>query len=90
MPIQTTNLISTPNIEGNIGQCQTTTSVINCTTRLNLFTCIDTGYATNSCTGKVDIYQTWSPSGISWIGVIIAGIILVVMGFNLMAKIFDW
>lgn len=90
MPINTTNLVSTPNIEGNIGQCQVNTAVIGCTTRINAFTCQDTGYATNSCTGKTDIYQTWSFSGLSWVIIVVLFVMLVAVILKIITKIFDY
>ncbi len=77
MPV--TPIVSSPNVEGNIGQCQTTTAVISCVERTNAFICQDVGYATNSCTGKVDMYQTWGFSGLSWI-LIIATVLFVGLG----------
>ena len=77
MPI--TPIVSSENIEGNIGQCQSTSEIINCVERTNLFVCQDIGYVTNSCTGQVDIFKTWSPTGISYFGMLIGALLLVVV-----------
>lgn len=87
MPI--TPIVSSENIEGNIGQCQTTTSMIGCAERINIFICQDVGYATNSCTGQVEKFQTWSPSGISWIAITILAVAVAILVFRGITKIFD-
>lgn len=69
-------IISNENINGNIGQCITNTSIIRCAERTSLWTCKDVGYATNSCTGKVDIYSSWSLTFSLWFGVILVAIFL--------------
>lgn len=56
--IKTTNIISTPEITGNIGSC--TTQVAEVTSqRLSFYKVEKTAIATNSCTGEVTHYKTW-------------------------------
>jgi len=59
MPLNTTNLISTPNITGNIGQCVSNPTVINGSGRPNAFIQEDTGWITNSCTGETTVIHSW-------------------------------
>ncbi len=65
--ITTNNLISTPNIEGNISTCKTELSIINCAKNNYLFICTDVGYATNNCSGDTTIYENWELTGFSWL-----------------------
>ena len=51
----TTNLVSTPNITGNIGSCTTQTTMV--TTRQSLWTYDVREIATNSCTGETETYD---------------------------------
>lgn len=56
--MNTQNIISTPEITGNIGSC--TTQVARVTSkRLNWYQIETTSIATNSCTGEVTTYQSW-------------------------------
>lgn len=58
---KTLNIISTPNIEGNIGSCETKIAeVLNGRT---LWRETHTSIATNNCTGIVNTYDTWEFSG---------------------------
>lgn len=59
----TNAFVETSNIKGDISSCGTTATIINCAERPNLFLCTDIHYATNNCTGKTDIYHSWSISG---------------------------
>jgi hypothetical protein len=63
--ITTNNLISTPNITGNISTCKTEIEIIDCAKNNYLFVCTDVGYATNNCSGKTDVYENWDLTGIS-------------------------
>jgi len=55
--MNTTNLISTPNIEGNISSC--TTNVTQVETGRNLFIADIMTITTNNCTGLTNQYNTW-------------------------------
>lgn len=83
----TTNLISTPNITGNISSCTTNVSVINGTYRYNLWTQQDTGFATNNCTGATQTFQTWELTGFAN-GMMVGSFILIgIFGFTWFMKI---
>lgn len=56
--MQTNNLISTPNISGNIGSCKTEIAHA-VTDRPSLFYTNTVDIATNSCTGEVTAYNSW-------------------------------
>jgi hypothetical protein len=56
--ISTHNIISTPNIEGNIGTC-TSNKIQVSGKRNNIWTEEVTSIVTNSCTGHVDKYISW-------------------------------
>lgn len=72
------NIVSTPNIEGNVSSCKTELTVINGAKRNSLWWSEDVGYATNNCTGQTDIYTSWSLTGFS--GVVIGfGCVLTVV-----------
>jgi hypothetical protein len=49
------NLISTPDITGNIGSCSTQTVVV-AAERTSVWKVKDTAIATNSCTGQLAIH----------------------------------
>jgi len=55
----TNNIISTPEITGNIGSCTTQVAVVE-SRRISWLKKEFTSIATNSCTGKVTTYVTWS------------------------------
>ena len=59
MPLNTTNLISTPDITGNIGQCQSNATVVNGAERINFWVQRDIGKMVNSCTGQETTYTSW-------------------------------
>lgn len=77
---KTVNVISTPNIEGNVGSCTSKAEKI----LLEGGFWSETGQTivTNSCTGKVDIYPYYEFSGAAVIvillGVFFAGVIATV------------
>ncbi len=77
MAFNTQNLISTPEITGNIGQCQSNATTIENTSRTNPFTINDTGWITNSCTGQTDIVHSWEFSGFSHACMWIIGLAIV-------------
>ncbi len=59
--MDTHNLISTPNITGNIGSCTTEAQQVI----INSSFWADTGYTitTNSCTGQTQQFDYWSRNG---------------------------
>lgn len=56
--METTNLISTPDITGNIGTC-TSNGITYVSGRDGIFTETLTTTVTNSCTGEVKSYEHW-------------------------------
>jgi energy-converting hydrogenase Eha subunit H len=54
---KTLNIISTPNIEGNIGSCETKIAIVD--NGRTLWRETHTSIATNNCTGIVNTYDTW-------------------------------
>lgn len=62
MAINTQNLISTPNITGDISTCKTEGTILNGASRPNFFIQEDVGYMTNNCTGQTDVYKSWQVS----------------------------
>ncbi|MBP7209599.1 MAG: hypothetical protein KBA02_00220 [Paludibacteraceae bacterium] len=81
--IKTHNIISTPNITGNIGSCEThTASVVSA--RLSFWKQERTNIATNSCTGDATYYKTWEyapPSYPIFIG--LTGLALLIISITL-------
>lgn len=75
--IKTNNIISTPNIEGNIGSC--TTKVEKVLLEGRFWSSNGLNIATNSCTGEVNIYPYHEVAGgavaLVLIGVFILGVI---------------
>lgn len=59
--ITTNNLISTPNIEGNIGSC--TSQSIEVNSGRTLFIQETKTIVTNSCTGEVKEFNNWGFTG---------------------------
>lgn len=55
----TTNVISTPEITGNIGSCTTQSTSVP-SKRLGFFKQEITYITTNSCTGEVNTYQSYA------------------------------
>lgn len=86
MPLNTTNLISTPGITGDIGQCQSNTAMINGATRTSFWIQQDVGKFVNSCTGQETTYQAWELTGdaklLLWAGVIVAVILVITLGLK--------
>lgn len=60
--METRNVISTPNITGNIGSCRT--SVVEQATGRGFWAQDLNVIATNSCTGQQTTTQTWEMTGI--------------------------
>lgn len=63
---KTINVVSTPNIQGNIGSCET--KKVESTIRAGVLTSEYQVVLTNSCTGKViNQYNYVDSSGIFWV-----------------------
>jgi len=77
-------LVSTPNVEGNISSCKTEITYLNGSSRPSLFYVMDTGYATNNCTGQVDNFSSWELSGFSIFLISIFGTIAVLTAMKVM------
>lgn len=69
----TNNIISTPDITGNIGSC--TSQSIEVNTGYNLLKTDYKTIVTNSCTGAVSEYDSWSLGAFPWV-VIVLGIFI--------------
>lgn len=69
----TNNIISTPDITGNIGSCKSESVVVD--TGYNVFKKNYKTIVTNSCTGQVTTFDSWSLGGFPWF-VVILGIII--------------
>lgn len=70
--MDTTNIVSTPNITGNIGSC--TTNIRTVTAQRNgVWTLDKIDIATNSCTGEVERFYYWEYSfDLVWVFVLTA------------------
>lgn len=80
---KTINVVSTPNIEGNVGSCTSKAEKILLEGKF----WSETGQTivTNSCTGKVDIYPYHAVSGVS-----VALFIVVILFFGfIIGALFD-
>ena len=77
--MNTTNLISTPNINGNIGSCTTNVAVVKGTRTLWSQEVVQV--LTNSCDGGVRQVVTWELTGFSGLAALmgICGLILIGM-----------
>ena len=60
--METLNVVSTPNITGNVGSCTTQTARV-VSQRLSFWTQDITTLATNSCTGEVTRFDSWEVTG---------------------------
>lgn len=58
-------LVNSSEVQGNISSCKTEITYLNGSSRPSLFYQMNTGYATNNCTGKVDNFESWSLTGFS-------------------------
>lgn len=70
---KTINVVSTPNISGNIGSCTSNSVVVD--TGYNLLRSTHRTVVTNSCTGEVTNYDSWSLGGFPWL-VVVPGIVI--------------
>ena len=84
----TVNVISTPEITGNILSCQTVLSVLNGSSRSSLWVSEDTGFATNNCTGQTEVFHSWSLTGFSILTIAFIGVILLI-GITKLFSSFD-
>lgn len=73
--MNTVNVVSTPNINGNVSSCKTEVTVVENATRPSFFYYTNESYATNNCTGKTDVYESWSLTGYT----AIAGLVLIAL-----------
>lgn len=77
--MNTTNLISTPNINGNIGSCSTQNTKFLGNRTLFIQEIIQV--STNSCNGAVEKFYTWELTGATLLGsLLIAGFLALVIG----------
>ena len=79
MNMQTMNLVSSTGITGNVGSCKTEITTAEAG-RSSLWYIETKTFATNSCTGQVDTFQSWEitqTAGLALLGGIICAIILV-------------
>lgn len=86
--MNTQNIISTPDITGNIGSC--TSQSIQTISGRTLFKENTISVVTNSCTGDVKEYQSWQFSEMGAMsliaGIVVATFLLFVIG----ASIVEW
>ncbi len=73
MATQNLNVISTPDITGNIGSCTSNSVVVD--TGYNVFAKSYETIVTNSCTGQVTTFDSWSLGVFPW-AFIFLGIII--------------
>lgn len=71
--MKTVNVVSTPNIEGNIGSC--TSQSVKVESGYNFLKTDYKTIVTNSCTGQVTTYDTWSLGLFPWAFVILGVLI---------------
>ncbi len=90
MPTIPTLVVSSPNINGNVSDCNTVISILNGSARPNIFIQEDTAYATNNCTGHTDTFFSWELTGFSGICITIVFIPLCFVAvFMVLKMIFD-
>lgn len=82
-------IVESSNITGNIGSCKTEVSIINGYERPSLFWQKDVGYATNNCTGKTDVYYSWSLTGTSIFLLVCLGIVAIIALGKIILKALD-
>lgn len=74
--MKTTNIISTPEITGNIGSC--TSQGIEVQTGYNLLKADFKTIVTNSCTGEVSSYDSWRLADFTSISIMTIVMILII------------
>lgn len=72
----TNNIISTPNITGNVGSCSTQVATVE--TGRDLFTINFRDIATNSCTGQTTTSDYWEFSGSTGFVSLVFGLFVVI------------
>lgn len=78
--MKTNNIISTPDITGNISSCKTETQQIT-SGRENWYTINYTTIATNNCTGSVEKYDTYGYSpALVFVSIFVLTISLMILG----------
>ena len=83
--MKTNNIISTPDITGNIGSCTSQSVVVD--TGYNILTKQYKTVVTNSCTGQVTTYDSWSLGGFPWtVAILGIAIIWIVVASNAIDK----
>ncbi len=85
----TTNIVSAQNVTGNISSCSTEISIINSSSRPNLFIQEDTGWATNNCTGSTTVLHSWELTGFAQYTIGFVSVIIVIAVIALLNKMFD-
>lgn len=75
--MNTTNLISTPNIEGNIGSCAVQSNEVKIGN--TFFTSQYTSVQINSCTGEIISTNSYTTYGGVWLAVIFGTFLLAVI-----------
>lgn len=76
----TSNIISTPNIEGNIGSCTIQSNSVKTFDRI--FTADYTTTQINSCTGKVIGNYNYTDYSFVWLSIFIGAVLLVCFGMS--------
>ena len=77
--MNTTNLISTPNINGNVGSCST--EMVTAKGTRTVFVQEIIQVLTNSCNGEVQRINTWELTGFSLlVSLMVAGTIALLLG----------
>ena len=79
----TNNIISTPNITGNIGSC-TTNSTDFVSGRDSIWTTTHTVVTTNSCNGQTQYYEYWQVS-VFFGTLLITGVLFIIFILMVMA-----
>lgn len=82
------NIIATPNVNGNIGSC-TTQSVEVVSARPSLWWVETKEIVTNSCTGEVKEYNSWTTSGLGDVGIFAGVSAVIVLLFVIFAVVTD-
>jgi len=75
-------LVGSENIKGDISSCGTTSTIVGCAERPNLFVCVDRGWVTNNCTGQTTELQSWSLSGTSIFLMALIGLLSIIAFFR--------
>jgi hypothetical protein len=84
---KTLNVISTPDITGNIGTCET--RIVNVANGRTLWTETYISIATNNCTGTVNTYDTWQFTGFFgfMVALPVAILLVIAIGYGIGSEI---